>query len=102
MSELEDRLLWQIKVSGLPEPEREYRFANPRLWRFDFAWPDYRLAVECEGGIWAGGRHTRGAGFERDCEKHNQAILSGWRILRFTRRQIDSGEALRVLEQVLQ
>jgi len=101
MSELEERLLRQIKAAGLPEPLREYRFANPRMWRFDFAWPSYRLAVECEGGIWTGGRHTRGVGFERDCQKHNQATLSNWRVFHFTRRQIDDGEALRLLKQIL-
>jgi hypothetical protein len=67
-----------IRALGLPEPECEYRFARPRQWRFDFAWPALLLAVEVEGGSWNGGRHTSGAGFAADCEKYNEATLRGW------------------------
>ena len=63
---------------------REYQFAPPRKWRFDFAWEADKVAVELEGGAWSGGRHTRGAGFEDDCEKYNEATRLGWRVLRFT------------------
>lgn len=68
----------------LPAPVREYRFHPTRRWRFDFAWPAQRVAVEIEGGAWSQGRHTRGAGFGADCAKYNMATLAGWRILRFT------------------
>jgi very-short-patch-repair endonuclease len=72
-----------------------------RNWRFDFAWPDRKLAVELEGAVYAGGRHTRGKGFEADCEKANAAVLAGWRILRFTAAHIDTGYALETLEAAL-
>ena len=62
----------------LPAPVREYRFAAPRRWRFDFAWPHLMLALECEGM----GRHQRFAGYRSDCEKYTQAALMGWRVLR--------------------
>jgi len=39
------------------------------------------LAVEVDGGTWTGGRHTRGAGFEADCEKLNAAVIAGFRVL---------------------
>lgn len=65
-------------------PVREYTFAPPRRWRFDFAWPEARVAVEVEGGTWDRGRHTRGAGYAGDCAKYNAAVLGGWRVLRFT------------------
>ena len=67
-----------------PAPVREYTFAPPRRWRFDFAWPEARVAVEVEGGTWDRGRHTRGAGYAGDCAKYNAAVLGGWRVLRFT------------------
>ncbi len=51
MSALEDLLERHIKRTGLPKPAREYRFHRERRWRFDFAWPDYKVAVEVEGGI---------------------------------------------------
>jgi len=101
MSKLEETLLLQVTATGLPRPEREYRFATPRRWRFDFAYPGCKLAVEVEGGVWVNGRHTRGAGYQSDCEKYNAAALAGWRVLRFTTAMIRSGEALATLEQAL-
>lgn len=101
MSELEDRLVLQLRDEGLPEPVREYGFAPPRRWRFDLAWPEIRLAAEVEGATWAMGRHVRGAGFAADCEKYNTAALAGWRVLRFTAAMIDGGRAIEVLRDAL-
>jgi hypothetical protein len=41
-----------LRAVGLPVPIREHRFAPPRRWRFDYAWPAHRLALEIEGGTW--------------------------------------------------
>jgi len=71
-------------LAGLPEPVAEHRFAHPRRWRFDWAWPDHLLALEVDGGVWTRGRHTRGAGFLRDIEKLNSAAIAGWSVLRTT------------------
>ena len=62
----------------------EYRFHPTRRWRFDFANLERMIAVEVEGGVWTGGRHTRGKGFEGDIEKYNCGVALGWRILRTT------------------
>lgn len=62
----------------------EYRFHPPRMWRFDYAIPSHRIAIEVEGGVWTNGRHIRGTGFLNDMEKYNQAVLDGWRLLRCT------------------
>lgn len=97
MSELEEMLVRQICELDrviIPIPCREYRFAVPRRWRFDFAWPESKLAVEIEGAVFANGRHTRGSGFTADCEKYNAAAMKGWKVLRFTREHIESGYAL--------
>ena len=101
MSELEDRLLWQLRAAGLPVPEAQYRF-SARRFRFDFAWPAQKLAVECDGGTWTGGRHTSGAGYERDCEKLNLAVTLGWRVLRFTTGMVADGRALATVTRVLE
>ena len=61
----------------------EYRFHPVRLWRFDFALPDYKTAIEIEGATWTQGRHTRGKGYQNDCEKYNAATLMGWKVLRY-------------------
>ena len=101
MSNLERILAFHIHAAGLPAPEREHRFHPVRKWRFDFAWPDQKVAAECEGATWTNGRHVRGAGFEKDCIKYNQAALLGWTVLRFTSGMINSGEALNAIEDAL-
>ena len=100
-SDLEVAVALQIRACGLPAPCTEYRFDAGRRWRFDFAWPVEHLALEIEGGIWRGGRHTSGAGWHADAEKYNAAVLQGWRILRCSVTHIRSGEALRWLEIAL-
>ena len=102
VSALEEKLLFQIRAIKLPEPVREFRFHDTRRWRADFAWPERRLLVEVEGGHWANGRHTRGSGFEADCEKYSEAALDGWTVLRFTGTHIKDGRALQMIERALQ
>ena len=102
MSQLEEALAFQIKALGLPEPVREYRFAAPRRWRFDFSWPDIRLAVEVEGGQWVRGRHLRPKGFASDIAKYNAASAGGWRVLRFTGDMVKNGEAIFAIQDALE
>lgn len=90
----------QIKSAGLRGWEREYAFCPGRKWRFDFANVSVRLAVEVEGGHWFG-RHTRGNGFEKDVEKYNEAIARGWRVLRGTTEQAESGWLLAYVQRCL-
>ena len=85
-------------ADGLPEPCREYPFHPDRRWRFDYAWPKRMLAVECEGGAWTQGRHTRGEGFINDMEKYNAAVQLGWRLLRFTPEQLLAGAVAQIAE----
>lgn len=117
-SQLEEALAFQLTALKIPFV-REYKFArdavgNPKTgirkrlneqglkdWRFDFALPTERIAIEVEGGIFTGGRHTRGAGFREDCYKYNHALLLGWRVLRFTGQEIKRGEALAMIEKLL-
>jgi hypothetical protein len=79
----------RFERSKLPMPVEEYKFAEGRHWRFDFAYPKHKIAFECEGAIWTQGRHTRGSGFLQDCYKYNAAALLGWRVLRYTPEMID-------------
>lgn len=90
---LAERLLSELPLG---KPEREFRFHPTRKWRFDFAYPAKKIAVEIEGGIWSGGAHTRGKHFESDCEKYNTATLLGWRVFRFSGGMVERGEIMRV------
>ena len=101
MSQAEEILELHIRAAKLPDPVREHKFHPQRRWRFDFAWPDKWLAVEVEGGVWNGGRHTRGKGFTDDCEKYNNAAVLGWMVLRFPVEMVNSGEALKMIEEAL-
>lgn len=101
-SELEDRLAFHIKATGLPKPEREFMFATGigRKWRADFAFPDRKLLVEIEGGSWVNGAHSRGLHFQSDCDKYNHAVMLGWKVLRFTTDDVTHGRAIAMLERV--
>lgn len=63
--------------------QKEYRFHDERKWRFDFADPLNKVAVELEGGVFVGGAHTRGRGYVDNCEKYNEATAMGWRVFRY-------------------
>ena len=87
--------LWQqaLRVYGadLPPATPEYRFHPVRKWRFDYAWPAQRVALELDGGQWAarGGRHNT----DGDREKLNAAAACGWRVVRFSRTMLDDPAA---------
>lgn len=114
-----------LEREGLPPWESEYQFCE-RRWRFDFAWPALRIALEVEGGthgrlvvvdrghelrkgvgvplapgtrLRLGGRHQTGAGFEGDVEKYNRAAILGWLVLRTTTPQIRTGYAITTLRE---
>jgi hypothetical protein len=78
----------------IPTPKTEFKFALPRLWRADFAWPTHRLLVEIEGIGGRASRHTSVQGYSDDCEKYNAALCLGYRVLRFVRRHLNDGSAL--------
>ena len=91
---LEDQFSDQITQAGLPAPEREYRFHPSRRWRFDFAWPSWKLAVEVDGGTYARGRasgHTSITGMARDREKDAEAAILGWTTLRVDSKHVADG-----------
>lgn len=94
------RLDAQCEMAGFPKPVREYPFHDTRKWRFDFAWPSLRIALEQEGGIWTRGRHTRGAGYVADLEKYNSAVLLGWRVLRLPPDQIATAATVTMLQRL--
>lgn len=94
-------LVAACRAAGIRAPEPEYRFCEGRKWRFDYAWPAYRLALEVQGGVWmrAGG-HLRG-GMVRDHEKFTRAAILGWRIIYCQPRAARSLDVLRDIKDAL-
>jgi hypothetical protein len=86
----------------IPTPVCEMRFAEPRRWRFDYAWPHLKVALEVEGGIWTNGRHTRGKGFLGDLEKYNTAALMGWVVLRVEPKKLVTTETATMIQLMLE
>jgi len=74
----------QDKTDGYPDPVSEYHFSKQigRNHRFDWAWPEQRVAVEIDGGVWVqgGGRHAQ----DVDREKLNIASSLRWFVFRFS------------------
>lgn len=72
------------RLLGGPELEREYQFCPDRKWRADYycKMPTGNFLIELDGGVWTGGRHTRGGGYIADCMKINTAVLLGYRVIR--------------------
>jgi very-short-patch-repair endonuclease len=87
----------------------EYAFCPERKFRFDFAIPQIRLAVEICGGLFQTrdafgrlqnlpGRHTHGAGQQKDYEKLNLALVHGWKVFQFSTADVRNGTARRFLK----
>ena len=84
-SDLETLLVRLITAAGLPQPDRQVEVATAgRIFRLDFAYVPQKVAIECDGFSAHGSRLA----FEDDRHRQNLLVLAGWRILRFTWRQI--------------
>jgi very-short-patch-repair endonuclease len=80
LSDGEKALAEALEAEPLPgwDLQTEYRFDDVRRWRFDFAFPSVKLAIEVEGKA-----HYHAKRHKTDCEKLNEALRQGWRVLRF-------------------
>lgn len=87
-------LYWRA-IKGQPYVA-ELVFHQGRRWRFDFAWPDSKVALEVEGGVFVGGGHVRGRAYTNNCEKYNEAIFDGWTVFRLTPDQITAATLERI------
>jgi hypothetical protein len=85
-SELEDRFRALCDAHELPRPAVN---ARPLGFRVDFLWPAARLVVETDG--W--GAHRTRAAFEDDRARDQALSVAGFRVVRFTHRQIADGPA---------
>lgn len=100
-SESEMKLYTRLQHAGLPLGVGQHRFVEGRMYRFDRAWADQRVAVEVQGGIWTGGRHARGSGIAAECVKLSIAASLGWRVLLVTTDMIEDGTAIQLIHTAL-
>jgi len=107
-SDAELLLAEQLTQAGIPF-EQEYRFHPERKWRADFIVTEaiyygvlaHKVLVEIDGGGFIAGRHSRGTGVEKDCEKQSAAAILGYRVIRCTPRQVNDGTALEWIRAAL-
>lgn len=97
VSEGEATLVQHLKTHKISF-EQEYKFHPTRKWRADFLITGTKILIEVEGGVWSGGRHTRGKGYIGDMEKYNSASMMGFTVLRFCTEQVMSGIAIQQIE----
>jgi hypothetical protein len=89
----------QLKAVGLPYA-MEVEFHPSRKWRLDFVVAG-AIAVEVMGAVFKQGRHTRGKGYEEDCEKQNEAEIRGFTYLRVTPTHVLNGKALEWIQRAV-
>jgi very-short-patch-repair endonuclease len=80
-SELEEAFLQLCDDHDIPRPETRAQIEG---YRVDFLWRGERLVVEVDGYRY----HRAPSRFEADRERDVVLIANGWRVLRFTWRQI--------------
>ena len=99
-NEFEAKLARELKSLKI-DFEQEFKFHPDRKWRADFHLKGRMILIEVEGGIWSGGRHTRGKGYIGDMEKYNAATMLGYQAIRFSTEQVKSGLAIQQIEKMV-
>jgi len=82
----------------------EFYFSTERLFRIDYAIPEYKIAIEQEGGIYMKGNsgHSSGTGIARDMEKNNFLVEKGWRLIRRQPSEMLTMATLDIIKKALQ
>jgi very-short-patch-repair endonuclease len=84
-SELEDLFSRIVRRHRLPQPRGQWPIpiSNFEI-HADFAYPDCKIAIECDSHTW----HTDRLAFDRDRERDAELQALGWVVLRFTWRML--------------
>jgi hypothetical protein len=73
-----------LRRAELPEPQLQYPIPWDPTRRFDCAWPWCCLAVEWDSRRW----HTQVDAFDSDRQRDREAVVHGWRLIRFTWKDV--------------
>ena len=90
---------------GLPPPVCQFKIPHVPYF-YDFAWPEFLLTVEINGGTHAGDNgkksgHSTGKGIQRDYTKSNAAVMHGWNPLVFTADDVKDLTAVLTVKEFL-
>jgi very-short-patch-repair endonuclease len=81
-----------------PALETEVKFHPVRRWRFDYAIPARKIAIELEGIVYQSqGGHQSKKGYEQNTEKYLEATLLGWQLYRLCRKQLTPETVARIV-----
>lgn len=72
----------RLKLNGVTGYIREHRFFPSRRWRFDFSFPEKKIAIEIDGE-----NHHNHAQAIKDAEKRVMAAKLGWNVIVLSSRQ---------------
>ncbi len=96
-SEIEEMMYFQIDLSDLPRPTRQYRPLPDRNYKLDFAWPDRKIALEVDGAV-----HRIKGTFARSFEREYFLKMAGWTVLHVGGAEVRSGAALDWITNILE
>jgi very-short-patch-repair endonuclease len=86
-SVLEDLFRQLVHDAGLPDPQPQVQIRDVIgrvVARVDFAYPEHRLAIELDGFRF----HSDRESFVRDRARQNAVLSTGYRLLRYTARDL--------------
>ncbi len=96
-SEIEAMMAQQIKLSGLPVPEEQYKPFLDRKYLVDFCWPSLRVIVEVDGSV-----HRIKKSFKLAFERNFLLLMADWKVLHVGGDDVRSGRAVQWIEKLLE
>lgn len=107
-SDLEHSLYYVLRKHKLRGFVAEYSFgglSGKRKWRMDVVYPrpdfDPPVAIECQGGLYSNGKHSRERGYRNDSEKSAEWQLSGGILISATPSMIADETVAELVKEAL-
>lgn len=98
---VEEAMASQLDEAGLTGYKQNSYFIKGRKFQADFWYPELRLALEVDGGVWMPrSGHTSGAGYTSDRERDVEALLQGIITVRYTSDQVRNGYAIETFKRI--
>jgi len=97
---LESLFYFHVVALCLPVPVHQFKMPHVP-YVYDYAWPEFLLTVEINGGTWTKSGHSTGKGIQRDYTKSNAAVMHGWNPLVFTADDVKDLTAVLTVKEFL-